>query len=138
MRNYQRQRVYDWENKILPGYDKSLVVFDDIQTIVNYVWEDQGLKYPPIIEPLFKGNKKAWARGCRETLYFFVEDRYPTWVILHEMTHALTNDLHGPDFVGIYMRLLTKYLKVPLPVLTYTAQNANVNYNITSKPYFID
>jgi len=46
--------------------------------------------------------------------------------------------MHGEDFMGIYIKLLVKYLKLDLCVLMYTCKVAREKYNLSAKPYFLD
>jgi hypothetical protein len=45
---------------------------------------------------------------------------------------------HGPEFVGIYMRLLEKYMGLNLLVLMATANNSKVDFNVMAVPTVLD
>ncbi|APH74131.1 hypothetical protein [Aquibium oceanicum] len=123
--DYQKSRVYRWEDIYIKPRDQSQVPFDAIQPIVNHVWPTP---HPPIVRP-FAGNG---GRGHRLRVRFPTTAPTPTWVILHEVAHALTHgDKHGPDFVGAYMQLLNRYLAIDLPFLYHTARISNVQYSVT-------
>jgi hypothetical protein len=68
----------------------------------------------------------------------------PAWVILHELAHALNGtiegdtDAHGPDFVGLYIKLLDKVLDIPLALTMYSLKEAGVKYNLAATPRFLD
>lgn len=67
--------------------------------------------------------------GHRLRLRFLAHKPTPTWVILHEMAHALTcGDGHGPNFVGVYMQLVERWLNIPQALLHYTAREAGVKF----------
>lgn len=137
----QKNRVYSWENEHIAPKDKSKVAFENTQMLVNYIWENEGLKNPPKVVPMPKNDKTALAKANR--MEMFVRETIPTWVVLHELSHSLTctfdgdSDLHGSWFVGMYMKLVEKYLGIPLPVLMYTAKKSNVEFEITAKPIFL-
>ena len=143
MRDFQKNRVYSWEREYLSHKDHSHVPFDQVKAIVNYVWSGEGLEYPPLVELLDPRDKTALARANRQKVWVKPEG-LPTWVVLHELSHTLTCDidggsnLHGPRFVGIYMKLLEKYLGIPLSYLMFTATKAGVKFDITAKTYLRD
>jgi hypothetical protein len=47
----------------------------------------------------------------------------PSWWLLYEIAHAMTTDYdgwsdgHGAKFMGLYVQLLTRYLRVPMDAL---------------------
>lgn len=144
-RDFQKSKVYRWENANIAPHDKSRVSFDQIQEIVNYVWEGEGLKYPPRVEPFPKQVTTKCGDATRLVIRFHEEELTPTWVVLHEIAHSLTSthdgermDRHGPDFVGIYMQLVEKHLGIPQAVLWHTASMEKVKYNIGSQAYIVD
>jgi hypothetical protein len=46
-RDFQRSRVYAWENRVVAPRDPSFVAFPEAQAIVNAIWSEMGLSYPP-------------------------------------------------------------------------------------------
>ena len=42
----QRSAVYKWERDNIASKDRSVVPFAQIEPIVRYVWEQEGLEYP--------------------------------------------------------------------------------------------
>ncbi len=69
--------------------------------------------------------------GHRLRLRFHQDQPTPTWIILHELAHALTcGDGHGPEFVGAYCHLVNRFLGIPLPLLYHTARASNVKYSV--------
>ena len=139
MRDFQKSKVYAWEDKFIP--EGQHVPFEQIKLIVDYVWEKESLKYPPLIEKSNK-NDKALGRGCRSKL-FFPENGASTKTILHEIAHALTCDVndrtnhHGADFVGIYIQLVDKHMNIKggQMFLWHTANISNVQVNKFAKPW---
>ena len=143
MRDFQKQRVYDWERLAVQPKDKSLVPYSNLQTITNYIWEREALVYPPMVTAMPKQNRNAWAKANRTHVYA-PEAGLPTWVLIHELAHSLTctveghSERHGPEFVGMYMRLLEKHLGIPMPLLMYTANANGVQFNINARVAFLD
>jgi hypothetical protein len=144
VRDVQRQKVYDWERGVVKPRCPKQVAFKDAQMVVDGVWLAEGLLNPPKVEPLSRATKRAAAMGNRLSVWLNPDEPTPTWVILHEIAHALTmtheghTDQHGPAFVGVYMNLLVKYLDVPLPLLLYAAQKDGVKFDLFAKPAFLD
>lgn len=146
IRDYQKQRLYDWERLCVSPFDKNIVPYDNLQAIVDYIWKEERLQFPPKVMPLPKQVTRKWAcanRNCIEA----PEAGLPTWVLIHELCHSLTltfDDMfpkggaHGPIFVGVYMKLLEKYLKLPILMLMSTAKDAKVDFDIYARPVFLD
>ena len=82
------------------------------------------------------------ADGSRLTLR--LPARTPSWCLLHELAHALTStpdghsDQHGPTYVGIYVQLLVRYLRLPQPWLLATLEHAGVQVDMRAQPLFVD
>ena len=68
----------------------------------------------------------------------------PSWLLLHEMAHALSStedgasDGHGPIFVGLYVQLLTRYLRLSAPLLIQSAADAGIAIEPKARPLFVD
>jgi hypothetical protein len=109
----QKKKVYSWENVCVAPRDKSVVLFNNIQPIVNYIWQEEGLNFPPTVVRLGEHSPYA-AMGDRLEVHF--KSQTETWVILHELSHSMTSlcdgrsNQHGSLFMGIYCKLLNKYL----------------------------
>lgn len=85
-------------------------------------------------------QKAAQGDATRLTVRFREDRSTPTWVIIHELAHSLTTDLelgsalHGPDFVGVYMRLLDRFIPgANLVMLMTTAKAMKLDFNIMAK-----
>lgn len=143
--DYQQKRVYAWEREAIAPHDLSNIPFDQAQSIVNYIWNNEGLAYAPKVRLLSGAERKgAWARGSRMGIYLR-EEGCPTWVLIHELAHALTMTAddeiclyHGKAFVGIYMKLVEKYLGISINVLMYLAKKYHVDFDINARPIFLD
>lgn len=140
----QRSKVYSWENKYVAPHDNSHVEYEHIQGLIDYVWQNEGYQYPPKLMPMAKQKTRAMASATRNTIKVHEGKSIPTWVVLHEVAHSITSvleggsNMHCEDFMGIYIKLLVKYLKLDLCVLMYTCKLAKVKYNLSAKPYFLD
>ena len=138
MRDYQQQKVYDWENEIVSPKDKVPVPISSLPSVVNHIWEGEGLKYPPVVMPLPPNASKTWADANRTRIRF--GKNVPTWVVIHEISHSMTSDFergnngHGADFVGIYIKLLHKYLGIELDYLMTSAIRAKIDFEIGAMP----
>jgi hypothetical protein len=59
-----------------------------------------------------------------------------------EVAHALSStvdgdsEAHGPDYVGLYMGLLDRRLRIPMPLLMFTATQHGLAFNLAAKPRF--
>jgi hypothetical protein len=141
----QRQRVYDWESRHVAPLDTGHVAFDNIQAVVNHVWAAERLQYPPQVETLTDRATTKAADATRLEVRFKAGGT-KTWIILHELAHSMTSTCegigesmgHNRVFVGVYMRLLEKYLGVNLLVLMATAKSMKVDFDIMASPVFLD
>ncbi len=144
MRDLQRSRVYAWEDAVVAPRDRSAISFEKAQMLVTGVWLAEQLLYPPRVEPMPRQARRTWATGSRTTIRLPQDRPTPTYVILHEIAHALNStidgdtDAHGPDFFGLYMGLLDRRLRIPMPLLMFTAQQHGVTFNLAAKPRFME
>lgn len=132
MRDYQKSLAYKWEDVILENIREDVIDFSSICEYVNSIWLNQGLEYPPIVEVINPNVKKYIALGGRNKLQFGKEGAKPS-VILHEISHAMTNDKHGPNWVGVYMNLLNKYNIVSLLISMHIANKMKLDFNINAQ-----
>jgi len=71
-------------------------------------------------------------------------DTSPSWWLLHELAHAMTStydgrsDGHGPQFMGLYAQLLTRYLRIPSDALLTSLRLAGIEMDMRAEPIFID
>jgi hypothetical protein len=140
MSDYQKSKVYSWEHREL--HDKSRVAIADAQTIVNYVWEQEGLKYPPKVVPIHTNTTRFAGHANRTTIA--LQPVVSTHTILHEIAHSMTMTIdndgcgHGPWWLGLFCKLLDRYAKIPLIVSLYTLQRDKIDVNIHAYPVFLD
>jgi hypothetical protein len=141
-RDWQRSRVYAWENRVIAAHDPSFVSFSAAQGIVNAIWSEMGLLYPPKVESLPKHAKATVATATR--LCIRLPNRLPSWCLLHEIAHSMTttvdgqSDGHGVEFIGIYVRLLARYLRLDPVDLAHSAQDDDIKIAGNAQPSFAD
>jgi hypothetical protein len=140
MRDYQQSKVYNWEAKhVTPG---GRIEFNQAQAIVDHVWKEEGLYFPPRVKPIDCRTTK-WA-GKADRLRIILQPSVTMQTLLHELAHSMTarisgeSNMHGPQFVGVYTKLIEKYLGMSLPVLLYTQQKEGVDCDIMASPIFLD
>jgi hypothetical protein len=141
-RDYQRSRLYAWERRTVAPADRSSIRYDDAQGMVNAIWFEQGLRYPPRVERLPRQSRALVADASRLTIR--LPERLSSWCLLHEIAHAMSStydglsDGHGPVFVGLYVKLLTEYLRLDPALLRGTLQDAGVQAVWNARAMFLD
>lgn len=140
-RDNQRGRVYAWEDEVIAPLDPSSISFSAAQGMVDAIWLEMGLRHPPKVEPLPVQVRRRLADASR--LLLRLPTLTPSWCLLHEMAHAMTSthdgqsDQHGSVFMGIYVQLLVRYLRLPQPWLLATLRQAGVRVDMQAKPLFV-
>ncbi|MDP9095338.1 MAG: hypothetical protein M3N26_02075 [Pseudomonadota bacterium] len=138
----QRARVYAWEDTVVTASERSVIPFALTQGIVDAIWSELGLLYSPKVERLPSQARRLQADGSRLRLRF--PEITPSWLLLHELAHALssaadgTSDGHGPDFMGLYIQLLARYLRLPAAGLIRSAVDAGIAVHPDARPLFVD
>ena len=141
-RDRQRTRVYAWEKQFIAPRDQTSIAFPQAQGIVDAVWADMGLRFPPRIERLPRQARCLAADATRIAIR--LPQSSPSWLLLHELAHALSSthdgvsDGHGPVFVGFYAQLLARYMRVPTEELTQSLAAFGVEADLRARPIFID
>jgi hypothetical protein len=139
-RDSQRSSVYDWESTHIAPHDKNLIPFDQIKLIVDWIWAEEGLKYPPLVEIMPK-QKHASGDATRTCVRF--QPQTYTWIILHELSHSMTancegeNNGHGALFLGVYMQMASKYLHIPYSELMNSAMAVGLRVKMDARPVFL-
>ena len=145
MRDFQRNKIYKWEWATLPQYDRVRIPYDQAQPIVNYIWKQENLKYPPRIKALSDSATKilAGARYDGKKLNVWLKKSRPTrgFIMLHEIAHLIVMKqtgsqigIHDEQFLGIYMGLLNRHLCIPMMHLMVSANNHELKYDLSAKP----
>ncbi len=108
--------------------------------MVNAIWSEMGLLYPPKVEPLASQATTTVASANR--LSIFLPERTPSWCLFHEIAHSMTTDLegqsdgHGSLFMGLYVRLLVRYLRLDLAELVGSVRSENIQIEPNASPIF--
>lgn len=150
MRDPQKNRVYRWESVVLDlnARDRTLINLETANSLVKYIFEQERLDHPPLVSLLSKKFTATAGRGNRNTIQ--LKEQTKTWTVLHELSHTMTFDNlawfdndpsrlvepHGKEFVGVYMKLLDKYMNIPLALLMYTAKENKIEFDLSAKPFF--
>lgn len=122
--------------------DPSLVPFAAAQGMVDAIWSEMGLRYPPAVEKLPRHATATLASADRLTL--LLPDRTPSWCLLHEIAHVMTtsveghSDGHGATFMGVYVGLLVRYLRLDAAELHRSLQHAGIKVAVDAHPVFVD
>ncbi len=141
-RDGQKARGYAWENTVIASSDRSVVPFSAAQGMVDAIWSELGVHYPPKVERLLRQSRRLQADGSR--LRLRLPQTIPSWLLLHELAHALSSaqdgvsDGHGPDFMGLYVQLLDRYLRLPAAELIRSAAAARIAIHPDARPMFLD
>lgn len=140
MKDFQQNKVYEWESQFPEG---DWVSYENAQMIIDYIWSEMGLKYPPKVQPLAPQVTK-WAATADRLSVNLPKKGASTKTILHELAHSMTTNiegkghLHGPRFVGVYMQLLVKFMGLALLPLMGSAKIAGVQFDHCAKPAILD
>jgi len=92
-RDRQRSKVYDWEERFVAPYDTTLITFAQAQGMVNAIWAEMGLRFPPKVECLPRQACATLADADR--LSIRLAEACPSWLLLHELAHAMTSTHDG-------------------------------------------
>ena len=104
------------------------------------IWADIGLRYPPAVTCCRERGKIARA----DRLSILLSDWTPSWCLLHELAHAMTShadgrsDGHGPLFMGIYVQLIARYLRLDRQTLISSLRDVGIEILCDACPVFVD
>ena len=141
-RDCQRNRVYTWEEQVIAPRDPSLIELGQAQGMIDAIWAETGLRFPPKVERLPRQARSTVADASR--LSIRLTGSSPSWCLLHELAHAMSSthdghsDGHGPTFMGLYAQLVIRYLRVPADRLSQSLHAAGIEADMQAKPVFTD
>lgn len=141
-RDTQRRRVYAWEDAFIAPRAPGSIAFAAAQPMVDALWAELGLHFPPKVEPLPHQARRRLADADR--LRLRLPPVLPAWVLLHELAHALSttmdgvSDGHGPRFMGLYLQLLVRYLRLPEDELLASLTDAGIRVDPRARPIFTE
>ncbi len=111
-RDFQRSRVYRWEDAALPDIHTSSVTLDECRELVHAIWAAHA---PDEVSPpqVILWRSKLRSTGNHKKIRLSL-DHLNSIVTLHEAAHALlsaagSNESHGPLFMRLYLELLERY-----------------------------
>jgi hypothetical protein len=142
VRDHQRGRVYAWEEHFVAPCDLSSVAFAQAQGVVDAIWAEMGLQFPPMVVRLPRQTRITVADATR--LVIRLSDTTSSWCLLHELAHAMSStheggsDGHGPTFMGLYAQLLIRYLRVPPDALGRSLHDADIEVDMHARPVFLN
>ena len=122
--------------------DPTTVAFPAAQGMVDAIWADLGLRYPPATERLPVQATATIASATRLTLR--LREQTPAWCLLHELAHSLSashdgqSDGHGPIFMGLFVQLLVRYLRLDQTELLRSLRDAGISVRPNAAPVFLD
>lgn len=132
MRDFQRQKVYDWENEhIRPKMSNAIKPIETLQLLADHMWSNLGLENPPKVN--FYDRYKAKSTGGRYNIKL-MRSMATEFVLAHELAHSLNQredfddryDSHGPKYVADYITVLVKFYGFDPHSLLYTAKKEKV------------
>ena len=141
-RDRQCSKVYAWEERFVVPCDPSVLALAQAKGMMDAIWSEMGLRFPPKVEPLPRQACVTMADADRLTIR--LTDPCPSWWLLHEIAHAMTStvdgrsDGHGASFMGLYIQLLTRYLRLPLDPLLVSVHTAGIHIDRQAAPVFLD
>jgi hypothetical protein len=141
-RDHQRSKVYTWEERFVAPRDPSSITFAQAQGIVDAIWAEMGLRFPPKVERLPRQARSTMADATR--LAIRLPESSPPWWLLHELAHAMSStedgqsNGHGAVFMGLYAQLLVCYLRVPIDALLTSLNAEGIEVDMQAEPVFID
>ena len=111
-RDYQRSRIYAWEDRHIHPRDRSVIPFEQAQSIVDYVWAEAGRTHSPKVVAISKTATRSVATANRLRI---PRHGIKTTVLLHEIAHSMTGDIdkpgdHGVACAGTFMQLVSRHI----------------------------
>jgi hypothetical protein len=103
-RDFQRTRVYRWEAAHVLPHAAQPLTLEACRTLVAAVFRWANRPAPIVTD----GRGRRHACGSPEAI------KLPRWartpaIVLHECAHGLARDMHGPEFVAVYVELLERF-----------------------------
>ena len=151
-RDFQKQKVYDWEDRhfsrsnLIKRYRPAEMSHEDCTALVEDISRCYGLNapvmyYPDEYQPVKVAGRYRSFPFPNITLYKEARQRY---IILHEVSHYIqralgTDDVgHGPQFFSIMAYLISEYMSIPLYEIFHKAEKAGIMFEKHNFPKFKD
>jgi len=133
----QQQRFYKWESRIEKAFPvcKESLSLAECETLAEQASRPH---HPPKVVFSDKLQRRCYYAGGVVNLAAWGRTR---GTLLHETAHHIArcerkigtkDDVHGPRFVGVFMRLLHVHLGIPYDVMIAEAQKGCIDYEITT------
>lgn len=142
MRDVQRQKVYRWEDSFVGKRDRSRLTVAQAAAMVPHIWRDMGLEHPPRVEAVAAHATRQQGAANRTSILF--RDGAPSFVLLHELAHSMTCDVdgtserHGPVYVGVYLTLLERYMRIDRTEALASLKAAGIKVDVNARPTILD
>lgn len=133
MRDFQRSKVYKWEQKYIWPMDNGTMSEEDFRSMVEFVWLNEGRCNPPKVLV----DSKMKAANANRFRIKASPSMLRMSVLCHEIAHSFLHTLdedakndeyhgHNEIFVKKYVDLLAKYMRVPLPLMLWSLKESKV------------
>ena len=134
MRDYQRQKFYDFEDAMirqwLPAQLGDGMDFEEACGLVGRICASYGIRTPQVKKG--RGSRAYYTCG-KHTITL------PPWsqrtnIVLHETAHAVAESkapstaLHGPFFVRVWMEMFSRMYEVDIALLMHNARMRGVDF----------
>jgi putative metallohydrolase (TIGR04338 family) len=129
MRDYQRSKVYAWESAVIdPVYEGAPMSLETCQAYSNVVMNE--------MFPHHSKVRVVDGRGCGRALAYYGRGKIALprhtrhkHVILHELAHIIAGSSarHGPRWVKLYIKMLSKVLGANSMMLHMAATDMGVD-----------
>jgi hypothetical protein len=122
--------------------DPTTIALSRAQGMIDAIWSDMSLRYPPTVERLPRHATATLASASRLSIH--LPEQTPSWCLLHEIAHAMTttaeghSDGHGPGFMGAYVKLLVRYLRLDEADLLGSLRQSGIRVARDANPVFVD
>ena len=141
-------RVYAWEDANIHPHATLLrdaaAEVDMVQWVINRIWANEGLLNPPALKVVTAYDRPDCSGWANRSTITIRSDPCLDTVLFHELAHSmararLVDDNHGPFWLGIYMRLLSRVLwrKFKMKDLRTSATAAGLKFKtrLPKKPW---
>lgn len=135
MRDFQRQRVYDWEDTfVAPNVPLRYAPIETLRIICGHMWSQMKFENPPRVD--YNSRYKVKSTGGRYEILLSSTQRNE-FTLVHEMAHSMNRkedrkvyDGHGPNYVADYCALLIKFYGFDFNYLVGTLSKRGVKVNL--------
>lgn len=135
MRDFQRQKVYDWENEFVrPKMPTTRTSIEKLSIINDFMWNAMGFENAPrvIFNPLYEVK----STGSRYEIKLS-KHQHDEFTLTHELAHSMNlmehrdvYDHHGPNYVADYCTLLRRFYGFDYHYLVGTLSRNKIKINL--------